>query len=75
MSVLSIIFLLIACLSIICMCIMIEENNCVGAPIYMITAVIAICAIIYIEFHPKETIEQKSINKRYNQLTVEKGNN
>lgn len=76
MSVLSIIFLLIviAYLSIICMGIMIEENN-YTAPVYMLIAVIAICGIIYIKFHPKETAEQKSINERYNQLTAEKGNN
>lgn len=71
MTVLSAIFILIAFMSIIGMFILLDENNC-ATPAYIVIAAIAICCSIYIEFHLKETIAQKSINERFNQLTVEK---
>ena len=74
MSVLSCIFILIACMSIIGMFILHDENNC-ATPGYILIAAISICCSIYVEFHLKETTAQKSISERYNQLTAEKGNN
>ena len=69
MSILSVIFLLIACMSIIGMFILSDENNCT-TPVYMLIATISLWCVLYIEFHPKETAAQKSINERYNQLTT-----
>lgn len=74
MTVLSSIFILITWMSMIGMFILLDENNCT-TPVYMMIAAISLCCVIYIEFSPKETAAQKSINEKYNQLTAEKVNN